>query len=168
MAEALICSQCLWTLTARYSNLSDWCLSPCKDKRCCTAATLLWAAAEMEELQPSAEASTVGNEGDRQEVRKGKKGKKKGRAAAVIEGESTCSTSSRATFLMDPSKGRYTWQCTDWTARTHLAVAGGLLATEARTWCSHPKLSPFDLHASTLVTDIQSVIAVIITPSLIQ
>ncbi len=63
----------------------------------------------MEELQPSAEASTVGNEGDRQEVRKGKKGKKKGRAAAVLEGESISSTSSRTTFVMDPSKGTHTW-----------------------------------------------------------
>ncbi|KAL0055143.1 hypothetical protein WJX82_007626 [Trebouxia sp. C0006] len=60
---------------------------------------------EMEELQPSAEASAMGNEGDRQEVRKGKKGKKKGRVAAVIEGESISSTSSRTTFVMDPSKG---------------------------------------------------------------
>ena len=59
----------------------------------------------MEELQPSADASAMGNEGDRQEVRKGKK---KGRAAAVIEGESISSTSSRATFVMDPSKGRIT------------------------------------------------------------
>lgn len=63
----------------------------------------------MEEPQPSAEASLMGNEGDRQEVRKGKKGKKKGRAAAVIEGESIISTSSRTTFVMDPSKGRHTW-----------------------------------------------------------
>jgi hypothetical protein len=64
----------------------------------------------MEELQPSAEASTMGNEGDRQEARRGKKSKKKGRAAAVIEGESIGSTSSRTTFVMDPSKGTHTWQ----------------------------------------------------------
>jgi len=38
----------------------------------------------MEELQPSAEASAMGNEGDRQEVRKGKKGKKKGRVPVIV------------------------------------------------------------------------------------
>ena len=65
-------------------------------------ALSLWASAELEELQPSAEASTVVNEGERQEGRKGKKGKKKGRAAAVREDGGT---SSKAGFVMDASKG---------------------------------------------------------------
>lgn len=62
--------------------------------------------AELEEAQPSSEASAVGSGAEQKRgAKKGRKGKNKGRLAAVQEAESTGSTSTRPSVIMDPSKG---------------------------------------------------------------
>ena len=57
--------------------------------------------------QPSAEASAVDQEGEQRaaDAKKGRKAKKKGRAAAIQQAELTGSTSTKRSVIMDPSKG---------------------------------------------------------------
>ena len=68
-------------------------------------------AAELGEAQASGEPSAAGNEGEqRPDAKKGRKGKKKAKvaavaAAAVQQPETTGSTPSRRSIIMDPSKG---------------------------------------------------------------
>ena len=57
--------------------------------------------------QPSAEASAVDQEGEQRpaDAKKGRKAKKKGRAAAIQRAELTGVTSTKRSVIMDPSKG---------------------------------------------------------------
>ena len=63
--------------------------------------------------QPSAEASAVGQDAEQRpaDAKKGRKGKKKGRAAAVQQTESAGSTSTKRSVIMDPSKGELQPNC---------------------------------------------------------
>ena len=74
---------------------------------CCSLNVLkTYACAEVEEVQPSGEASVVGNGAEqKRDAKKGRKGKKKGRVAALQEAESTGSTATRPSVIMVPSKG---------------------------------------------------------------
>ena len=63
--------------------------------------------------QPSGEASAIGHEAEqRPDAKKGRKGKKKGRVAAVQQAESTGSSLTKRSVVMDPSKGMLQSNCT--------------------------------------------------------
>lgn len=63
--------------------------------------------AELETVQLSVGASAVGQEAEQRPAdgKKGRKGKKKGKTAAVQQADLTGSTSPKRAFIMDPSKG---------------------------------------------------------------
>lgn len=69
--------------------------------------------AELETVQLSVEASVVGQEAEQRPAdgKKGRKGKKKGKTAAVQQADLSGSTSPKLAFVMDPSKGELQASC---------------------------------------------------------
>lgn len=69
--------------------------------------------AELETVQLSVEASAVGQEAEQRPAdgKKGRKGKKKGKTAAVQQADLSGSTSPKRAFVMDPSKGELQASC---------------------------------------------------------